>query len=359
VKIRPPWQTVRVSMLIDLKGFDSLEMEHWAREHGFPAYRGRQIHSWLFRRLAGSFEDMSDLPKSLRSFLAREATLNHLQLVDSLISEDGTRKHLFELVDGMTIESVLIPERDHWTLCVSSQVGCAMKCRFCLTGRQGFKRDLSPAEIVDQVIHVRRSMESPARLTNIVLMGMGEPLANYENVVKALRILVSETGMNFSHRKITLSTSGLVPEMIRLGKDTTVNLAVSLNAADNETRSNLMPVINRRYPIEVLLDACRAFPLPNRRMITFEYILIDGINDRKKDARRLIKLLAGLRAKVNLIPLNPHQDSPYSPPPMDRILAFQETLVDHHLTAIIRKSKGQDILAACGQLSGKHQETPP
>jgi len=356
VKTRQPWQTVRVKMSIDLKGLDSLEMEHWAREHGFPAYRGRQIHSWLFRRLAASFDDMSDLPKSLRSFLAREATLNHLELVDSLYSEDGTRKYLFELVDGMTIESVLIPERDHWTLCVSSQVGCAMGCRFCLTGRQGFKRNLSPAEIVDQVIQVRRSMESPERLTNIVLMGMGEPLANYENVVRALRILVSETGMNFSHRKITLSTSGLVPEMIRLGKDITVNLAVSLNAADNETRNNLMPV-NRRYPIEALLDACRAFPLPHRRMITFEYILIDGINDTKEDARRLLKHLSGLRAKVNLIPLNPHHGSPFSSPPLERILAFQEMLLDHHLTAIIRKSKRQDILAACGQLSGNHPAT--
>lgn len=207
MKIRPPWQTVRVKMSIDLKGFESLEMERWTRQHGLPAYRGRQIHSWLFRRLAGSFEDMTDLPKSLRSLLVREATLNHLHLLDSLFSEDGTRKFLFELGDGMSIESVLIPERDHWTLCVSSQVGCAMGCRFCLTGRQGFKRNLSPAEIVDQVIQVRRSMETPERLTNIVLMGMGEPLANYENVVKALRILVSETGMNFSHRKITLSTS--------------------------------------------------------------------------------------------------------------------------------------------------------
>jgi len=353
VKTRPLSQTVRVKMPIDLKGFDCLEMEHWTRQHGLPAYRGRQIHSWLFRRLAGSFEDMSDLPKSLRTLLACEATLNHLHLIDSVSSEDGTRKYLFKLVDGMTIEAVLIPERDHWTLCVSSQVGCAMGCRFCLTGRQGFKRNLSPAEIVDQVIQVRRSMETPERLTNIVLMGMGEPLANYENVVKALRILVSETGMNFSHRKITLSTSGLVPEMIRLGNDITVNLAVSLNASDNETRSNLMP-INRRYPIEKLLDACRVFPLPNRRMITFEYILIDDINDGTEDARHLSKLLAGLRAKVNLIPLNPHQGSPFSPPPMDRILAFQETLIDHHLTAIIRKSKGQDILAACGQLSGKH-----
>jgi 23S rRNA (adenine2503-C2)-methyltransferase len=351
VKIHPLWQAARVKMPADLKGFDSPEIEDWALERGFPAYRGRQIHSWLFRRLAGSFEDMSDLPKSFRSLLAREATMNHLALVDLLLSGDETRKYVFELTDGHRIESVLIPEREHRTLCISSQVGCAMGCSFCLTGKQGLKRNLSTAEIVDQVIQVRRSLESPERLTNVVLMGMGEPLANYKNVIKAVRILVSATGMNFSHRKITLSTSGLVPEIIRFGRDITINLAVSLNAANDETRSMLMPV-NLRYPLEKLLDACRTFPLPNRRMITFEYILIDGINDRKRDALCLVKLLSGLRAKVNLIPLNPHEGSPFSPPPMEKILTFQKQLIDRHLTAIIRKSKGQDILAACGQLSG-------
>jgi len=344
---------VRVKMSLELKSLDKGEIENWARGIGLPAYRGRQIHSWLFRRLAGSFEDMSDLSKSLRALLSREATMNHLSLVDTLISEDGTRKYLFELADGHGIESVLIPERDHRTLCISTQAGCKMGCRFCLTGNQGLKRNLSTAEIVDQVIQVKRSMESPERLTNVVLMGMGEPLANYENVVKALRILVSEAGMNFSHRKITLSTSGLVPEIIRLGKDITINLAVSLNAADDKTRNKLMPV-NRRYPIKELLAACRSFPLPNRRMITFEYILIDGINDNLKDARNLIRLLSGMRAKINLIPLNPHEGSEFSPPSMERILDFQEQLIKANFTAIIRKSKGRDILAACGQLSGSH-----
>jgi 23S rRNA (adenine2503-C2)-methyltransferase len=341
-------------MPIDLKGFDCRDMERWALECGFPAYRGRQIHSWLFRRLAGSYEDMSDLPKTLRSFLSREAVMRHVVPVDHLRSQDGTEKFLFELVDGLRIESVLIPERDHWTLCISSQVGCAMGCRFCLTGKQGFTRNLSSAEIVDQVVQVRRSMETPDRLTNVVLMGMGEPLANYENVVKVLQILTSDAGMNFSHRKITLSTSGLVPEIVRLGKDTTVNLAISLNAADDRTRNKLMPV-NRRYPIDELLNACRAFPLPNRRMITIEYILLDGINDSEQDALRLVSLLKGLRAKINLIPFNPHEGSVFSPPPMERILAFQKQLIDRHRTAIIRKSKGQDILAACGQLSGKYR----
>ncbi len=357
MKTRPPWQTGLVTMSIDLKEYDTLEMEQWAEGLGLPSYRGRQISAWLFKKLAQSFEEMSDLPKPLRAFLTDNIPLNHLDMVNCLTSEDGTKKFLFMLGDGKTIESVLIPERNHWTLCISSQVGCAMGCRFCLTGSQGFTRNLTSGEIIDQVIQVRRSMDAPERLTNIVLMGMGEPLANYHHVLKALRILLHETEMNFSHRKVTVSTSGLVPEMLQLGKDITVNLAVSLNAADNETRNSLMPV-NRRYPLEKLLEACRIFPLPNRRMITFEYILIDGINDSRKDASHLIKLMQGLRAKVNLIPLNPHQGSPFSPPPRERILAFQEMLVQHQLTAIIRKSKGQDILAACGQLSGNHTVPP-
>lgn len=338
-------------MPVDLKNFDKEEMEHWAREIGVSAYRGRQIQSWLFSRLACSFEDMTDLPKSLRSLLAHKTNISHLSLVKDLTSEDGTRKYLFELVDHLRIESVLIPERDHLTLCISSQAGCAMGCRFCLTGKQGLKRNLSTAEILEQVIQVKRSIPSPDRLTNVVFMGMGEPLANYANVTKSVRILVSGTGLNFSHRKITLSTSGLIPEMRQLGKDVTVNLAVSLNAADDETRSFLMP-INRRYDIKELMNACRAFPLPNRRMITFEYILINGVNDRIEDASKLARLLSGLKAKINLIPLNTYERSEFSTPPTERILKFQERLIDAHFTAIIRKSKGEDILAACGQLSG-------
>lgn len=338
-------------MPADLKNFDNEEMEHWAEGIGISSYRGRQIQSWLFKRLACSFEDMTDLPKSLRLFLAREANINHLSLIKNLISEDGTRKYLFELLDGHRIESVLIPERDHLTLCISSQAGCAMGCRFCLTGKQGLKRNLSTAEILDQVIQVKRSITARDRLTNIVFMGMGEPLANYRNVTKAAKILISETGLNFSHRKVTLSTSGLIPEMIRLGKDVIVNLAVSLNAADDETRSFLMP-INNRFGIQELMDTCRFFPLPNRRMITFEYILIDGVNDSIRDASKLSRLLSGLKAKINLIPLNSYEGSDFSPPPMDRILEFQARLIESHFTAIIRKSKGEDILAACGQLSG-------
>jgi 23S rRNA (adenine2503-C2)-methyltransferase len=210
---------------------------------------------------------------------------------------------------------------------------------------------------MEQVILVKRSLEDPEPLRNIVLMGMGEPLANYDAVMKALENLIAEDGMNFSHRKVTLSTCGLVPQMKRMGKDITVNLAVSLNAADDETRSFLMP-INRKYPLKSLIRACREFPLPNRRMITFEYILINGINDRNQDALMLTRLLSGLRAKINLIPLNASSGSEMSAPPMKRILHFQDVLVKHHFTAIIRKSKGRDISAACGQLTGAFAHEP-
>ncbi|MBW1730817.1 MAG: 23S rRNA (adenine(2503)-C(2))-methyltransferase RlmN [Deltaproteobacteria bacterium] len=336
---------------IGLKGLDLAETEAWAQSQGLPAYRGRQIRRWIFTKGAHSFEQMTDLPKTLRQTLAKSVTLNHLETVDILKSRDGTKKFIFRLHDGLLIESVLIPERDHLTLCISSQVGCAIGCRFCLTGARGLKRNLSTAEIVDQVVQVRSTLPEPEHLKNIVLMGMGEPLANYHNVIKALGNLTREDGMNFSNRRVTLSTSGLVPEMEKLGQDITVNLAVSLNATDDKTRSFLMP-INDRYPIAALIQACKAFPLPNRRMITFEYILIKGINDSLEDAQRLVKLLKGLRAKVNLIPFNPHPGVDFRPSPMERILQFQEVLTGDYLTAIIRKSKGPDIMAACGQLGG-------
>jgi len=341
----------RLPMKADIKGLTTLEIEGWAADQGLDPYRGRQIRHWMLGRLAGSFEEMTSLPGSVRALLTEKANISHLQNIRSLESEDGTRKYLFRLADGNLIESVLIPERDHLTLCISSQAGCAMGCRFCFTAKQGFKRHLTPSEIIDQVIQVKRSLDDPARLTNIVMMGMGEPLHNYNATLKAIRGLIDQDGMNFSHRKITLSTCGLVPEMEKMGRDMTVNLAVSLNAADDETRDFLMP-INKKFPLKTLLSACRRFPLPNRRMITFEYILIEGINDSHGDASKLVRLLAGVRAKVNLIPLNPHPGSALAPPSTKKILDFQESLLRNHFTAIIRKSKGSDIMAACGQLSG-------
>lgn len=338
-------------MKTDLKGLNTLEMADWALSQGLETYRGRQIRHWILAKLAGSFEEMTNLPKSLRLSLKETATISHLNEIEVRVSEDGTKKYLFRLSDGHLIESVLIPERGHSTLCISSQVGCAMSCRFCHTARLGFKRNLTPSELIDQVIHVKRSIHESNQLTNIVLMGMGEPLANYDSVVKALRNLISEDGMNFSHRKVTISTCGLAPQITKLGKELSINLAISLNAADDATRSRLMP-INRTYPLKALISACRNFPLPGRRMITFEYILIKGINDRVEDAMRLLDLLSGLRCKINLIPLNPYPDLDMHPPSTKKTLYFQKILLDNHFTAIIRKSKGSDIMAACGQLVG-------
>lgn len=345
------------STLADLKGMDAREIEQWAEGLGLDPYRGRQIRRWIFKKGVFSFDEMTNLSKPLRTRLKEMACLNHLEPAETQVSSDGTRKILFRLQDGHCIESVLIPERDHVTLCISSQVGCNMGCRFCVTGRQGLKRNMTPAEIVDQVIQVRRGMDQPERLTNIVFMGMGEPLANYRAVTTSVRNLVDEDGMNFSNRRVTLSTCGLAPRIADLGRDLSVNLAVSLNAADDRTRSSLMPV-NRTYPLDVLIQACRDFPLPNRRMITFEYILIKGINDSAEDAHRIAALLRGLRAKINLIALNAHPSLDMHPPENEEILRFQEILVRHHYTAIIRKSKGRDISAACGQLSGASSGGP-
>jgi 23S rRNA (adenine2503-C2)-methyltransferase len=340
-------------MKADLKGMSLAETEAWVEAQGLPAYRAKQVRQWLFKGFVTSFREMSNISKGLRAQLEEKARINHLVQEKTQVSKDRTTKFLFKLEDGHFIETVLIPERGHFTLCISSQAGCAMGCRFCLTARQGLKRNLTAAEIVDQVVHVKRSMSEPDRLTNIVFMGMGEPLANYDAVVRALGNLISEEGMNFSHRTVTLSTCGLVPQIRRLGKEVRVNLAVSLNAADDETRSYLMPV-NRKYPLKSLVEALKEFPVLNRRMITFEYVLVGGINDRDEDARRVAALLKGLRAKINLIALNPHPDVGLAPPAPERVLRFQESLIKHHFTVMIRKSKGQDISAACGQLSGKH-----
>jgi len=343
--------------MLDIKSLDRKELESWIQKKGFEPYRGRQIWHWILKKAVSSFEQMSDLPKRLRNLLKEEAELNPLELVRVLESkEDHTKKYLFRLKDGYYIESVLIPEleKGYFTLCISSQVGCAMGCRFCLTAKQGFKRNLRTSEIVEQVVQVKRDMDEPSKLRNIVFMGMGEPLANYNALIKSIKILIDPYGMNFSHRRVTVSTCGIVPGINRLGEDCTVNLAVSLNAAADETRSFLMPV-NKRYPLKELISACRRFPLPNRRRITFEYVLIKGINDSEEDALKLAALIRGIRAKVNLIPLNPAPELEFSSPSWDQVLMFQKVLIEKNLTAIIRKSRGRDILAACGQLSGRYE----
>ncbi len=336
----------------DIKNFTEQDFALCLKQHDIAVYRAGQILRWIYHRQADSFSTMTDLSKALRQWLSDRLTISRLEPVQVRDSVDGSRKYLFRLNDAHHIESVLIPERGHWTLCISSQVGCAMGCKFCLTGRDGLARNLEPAEIVNQVCAVQGDLAHPDPLTNIVFMGMGEPLANYQNVVQAIDTITSNNGLQFSNRRVTLSTAGLASGIDHLGRDITVNLAVSLNAADNDTRNELMPV-NRTYPLETLLSACRRFPVPARRMITFEYVLIAGINDRLEDAVRLAKLLRHLRAKINLIPFNPFEESGFRRPEETTILAFQKILTDHHYTTLIRQSKGQDIGAACGQLRVK------
>jgi len=334
----------------DLKDLDLAEMDEWVEKRGLEGYRSHQIRRWIFGHQAESFQEMTNLSKELRSFLASSCDISHLNLVKTENSHDGTRKYLFELEDGNRIESVLIPERDHDTACISSQVGCAMGCAFCLTARQGLTRSLKSSEIINQVIQIRKSMDEPEKLTNIVFMGMGEPLANFDAVKKAVHNMISEDGLNFSHRRVTLSTCGLIPQIERLGRELPINLAISLNAADDATRNVLMP-INRRYPLSRLIETLRRYPLARGRRITFEYILIGDINDSRADARRLTRLLRDVRAKINLIPFNDYPGSPFQPPERKTVLEFQQEVIGRHLTATIRDSKGSDISAACGQLT--------
>jgi 23S rRNA (adenine2503-C2)-methyltransferase len=334
----------------DIKELSISQLEAWLSDRGFQPYRAAQIQKWIYLRQMDDFSQMSDIGKPLRTLLSEHFTIERLNPEKVDVSSDGSRKYLFVLPDGNRIETVWMPEKDHSTICISSQVGCAQGCRFCLTGKRGLVRNLTAGEIIAQVRDVQTLVEKPEKLTNIVLMGMGEPLANYDAVVQAIRVLTDAAhGMGFSTRKITLSTAGLAPRIPDLGTDVTVNLAVSLNAADNETRSRLMP-INRKYSIETLLDACRRYALRPRRRITFEYILMDGINDSLADAAKLVKLLHGIRSKINLIPFNEHPGCEWKRPKSEAVLRFQEYLTSRNLTAMIRISKGQDILAACGQL---------
>jgi 23S rRNA (adenine2503-C2)-methyltransferase len=339
-----------MSILQDIKNMTEEGLARWLMGQGVERYRAGQILRWVYQRNVSHFLEMTDLSKDLRKRLAEGLMIGRFQPERVVVSNDGSKKYLFGLSDGRHVEAVAIPERGHWTLCVSSQVGCAMGCRFCLTGRGGLVRSLDPSEIINQVCAVKKDLGMHNEpLTNIVFMGMGEPLANYDNVVQAIRIITGSNGLGFSSRRVTLSTVGLAPRIDELGREITVNLAVSLNAADNATRDRLMPV-NRTYPLETLLSACSRFPLPSRRMITFEYVLIAGVNDSTTDAKRLVGLLRPLRAKLNLIPFNPFEGSGFERPDEAAILAFQKVLTDDYYTAMIRWSKGQDIGAACGQL---------
>jgi 23S rRNA (adenine2503-C2)-methyltransferase len=323
----------------------------WLDERAIAPYRADQILKWTYLRQADGFERMTDIAKEIRALLDDHFAIRRLQTEKIETSKDGSRKYLFKLKDEKYVESVLIPERDHYTLCISSQVGCAQNCRFCLTASGGFQRNLTKAEIVSQVRDVKNDLQDSVPLSNLVFMGMGEPLANYKNLVDAIEVITdSSLGLGFAGRRVTVSTAGLVSRIADLGRDTRVNLAVSLNATDNATRSRLMP-INRKFPIEKLLEACQHFPLRGGRRITFEYVLLKDVNDSVKDARRLAGLLRPIKSKINLIPFNSHPGCRYLRPDEDTILRFQQTLIDKNYTVMIRQSKGQDISAACGQLA--------
>jgi 23S rRNA (adenine2503-C2)-methyltransferase len=323
---------------------------------GEKPFRARQLQRWLHRNGAASLDEMTDLPKALRAVLAERTSLATLERASEQRSSDGTIKWTWRTWDGKLIESVYMPETDRKTLCVSSQVGCAIGCTFCMTGTMGLARHLSAGEIVDQVHRANRRLvelgegPAPRPLTNLVFMGMGEPLHNFDALKAALELLQAEDGPNFSHRHITVSTSGLVPVMQRLGEETQVKLAVSLNATTDEQRDRLMP-INRRWPIGELLAACRAFPLRQKKRITFEYVLLGGVNDTDADATRLARLLAGIPCKVNLIPYNDNPGLGFRAPAAERVEAFHRILYDRDIMAVIRKNRGSDIAAACGQLA--------
>ncbi len=319
---------------------------------GEPAFRGRQIFSWLYRPGIGGFAQMSDISQAFRGRLQEVARISQLNLQTREVSMDGSIKYAFALDDGQIIESVLIPDQGRHTLCVSSQVGCAMGCRFCLTGTMGFKRNLTAAEMVNQIHFVMEelALQGKGRLNNLVFMGMGEPLANFDNLLTALDILLDPRGLNFSDRKVTVSTCGLIPKMAEFGRRSTVNLAISLHAADDQTRTQLMP-INASYPLADLLSACRQYPVPKRRRIMMEYVMIKDCNDSKAAAKKLVKILHGIPCKINLLPFNECPALPFQCPSRATIEAFQNILLQADLTVMIRESRGADISAACGQLA--------
>ncbi len=336
--------------LINLLDLLPAELEKLAESMGAPRYRGRQLAGWIYAKGITDLRAMSDLPKGFRDTLAERAEVAVPEIERRTPSQDGSQKLVLLLADGARVQSVLMPDDDRLTLCVSTQVGCGFTCAFCFTGTMGLQRNLSAGEIVGQVLAARGTLPAGSRITHVVYMGMGEPLANYAATVKSLRLLTDPHALAFSPRRITVSTVGLVSGIEKLAKeDLKVNLAISLHATSNEIRDRIMPV-NKGFAIEELLAACRRFPLPFRQRITFEYVLLEGVNDAPEDARRLVRLLKGIRAKVNLIPFNDWEGSGFARPALPRILAFQGLLLEHGVRATVRWSKGEDIGAACGQL---------
>jgi 23S rRNA (adenine2503-C2)-methyltransferase len=348
--------------MVDLRNLTRNEAVAFATsELGEPRYRGEQIWRWVHGRGATSFEGMSDVSKPLRARLGDRARIGTLDVAEVQRSSDGTRKLRLVTHDGRSIETVLIPDGDKLTQCISSQVGCALDCQFCATAKLGLTRHLEPGEIADQVYRAQEllAVEEPGRrITNLVYMGMGEPLHNFDSVMRSIDILTDERGANLSYRRITVSTVGLVPGIERLARqERRPNLAVSLNASNDEVRDKIMPV-NRKWNIARLMAALRVYPLEPRRRLTFEYVLLAEVNDTLADAERLARLLRGMRCKVNLIPWNPHPDAPYQRPTQQAIEGFQNRVKQLGLATYLRTPRGDDIAAACGQLANR-SATPP
>jgi len=341
------------AMKLNIKDLSLKEFEAYLGGRKQPPYRARQIWQWLFQKRATSFCEMTNVSGSLREWLTQDFSISRLSVIREAVAVDGTVKYLFALGDGQRVESVLIPEAERLTLCISTQVGCAFGCGFCATALLGWQRNLTASEILDQILDAARLAPAERRITHVVLMGMGEPLANYGETVKALEIITDTSwGIGISPRRVTVSSVGLVPQIQKLMEDTRVNLAISLHAPTDEVRGRLMP-INRKYNLKQLLECCRSLPIPRRKRITFEYVLMRGVNDSVEDARRLCDLLQGIRCKVNAIPFNPHDGSPYERPRAAEVERFQQVLYARGVQVNVRRARGDDIQAACGQLQGE------
>ena len=358
--------TIATTSLDSAKPLNLLDMDReglvaYFAEIGEKSFRASQVIQWIHQKGVCDVQQMTNLSQSLRDQLEKNTVILFPQVDVDVTSKDGTRKWLLKLEDGNRIETVYIPEDDRGTLCVSSQVGCALDCSFCSTGRQGFNRNLSTAEIISQVWLATRLIDEekkPGRkVTNVVLMGMGEPLLNFDNVVRAVRIMMDDFAYGLSKRRVTISTAGVVPAMDRLGDILDVRLAVSLHAANDALRNSLVP-LNNKYPLKELMAACRRFidKQNSRTRITFEYVLLDGVNDSDDDARELIKLVKGIPTLMNLIPFNPFESSGYKTSSNNRVNRFFKILADAGITTVIRRTRGDDIDAACGQLAGKIED---
>lgn len=339
--------------LVNLLDFDRKGLENFLLKIGEKSFRVKQLLQWIYQADVTDFAKMTNLSRSLRTYLQAHCTIAPPKLLNEQISGDGSIKWVVEISAGNQIESVFIPEKKRATLCVSSQIGCALACTFCYTAKQGFNRNLSVAEIIGQIYIARQRLGKQRRITNIVMMGMGEPLLNFDNVVIAMNLMLDDLGYGLSKRRVTVSTSGIVPAINRLNKVCAVSIAVSLHAANNTLRDQLVP-INKKYPLEELITTCREYTATGpRKHITFEYVMLDGINDSIQDARHLVKLLKSVNSKINLIPFNLFPNSGYNCSKIATIIKFKKFLNQAGIITTIRKTRGNDISAACGQLAGK------